>query len=476
MDLLTFGRQLRHFRRQRGLTLDQLGELVGKPASYLSTVETGRREPKVGLVDRLATALGIEPADLLNPEAPTRRAELEILLERYQAEPAYQSLGLPHLRASAKLPDAALEHVVRLYQELKDRTQIQAATPREALEASQGLRNYLESHDMYFEDIEAKANDALSAVGFVGSGTITETTLHDLVAHFGFEVKQVGELPSSLRSLTDLRSNRILIRQRDELRTRRARTVILQTLGHFVLDHGPPTSYSEFLRQRMEANYFAGAILAPESTAAPFLQAAKAEKRLSVEDLKETYYINYRMAAQRFTNLATRHLDIRSHFVRSDENGIVWKAYGNSGVPFPVGPDGAIEGQALCRQWGTRAVFHSDDKYGIHYQYTDTGSGTFWCSTHIEVDREPQQAVTVGVRFEDARYFVGSDTERHNVSKCPEGECCRRPPAELAQKWAGNTWPSARADTLNPLGVPSGALPGVDLTEIYEYLDSHTQD
>ena len=75
MDLLTFGQRLRHFRRNQDLTLDELGGMVGKPASYLSTVETGRREPKVGLVDELARALGIEPAVLLEPTPPSRRAE-----------------------------------------------------------------------------------------------------------------------------------------------------------------------------------------------------------------------------------------------------------------------------------------------------------------------------------------------------------------------------------------------------------------
>ena len=107
MDLLTFGQRLRHFRLRQGLTLDQMGELVGKPASYLSTVETGQREPKVGLVEQLAGALGIHTSDLLKATPPTRRAELEILIGRYQDEPGYQSLGLPHLKASVRVPDAA---------------------------------------------------------------------------------------------------------------------------------------------------------------------------------------------------------------------------------------------------------------------------------------------------------------------------------------------------------------------------------
>jgi transcriptional regulator with XRE-family HTH domain len=473
IDLVTFGHRLRYFRRRRGLTLEALGSIVGKPAPYLSNLENGKREPKLGLVNALAEALDLSAADLLDNAPPTRRAELEILLERAQNDPLYQELGLPHLKPGAKIPDVALEHIVRLYAELKEQSYVQVATPQEALAANGALRQHLIAHDLYLADIEKMASEALDSVGVVQEGAVPQTTLTDLVAHFGFEVRQVPDLPSPVRALADLRHNRILIRGRDEMRTRRARTVVLQTLGHFVLGHGTPASYTEFLHQRMEANYFAAAVLAPERTLVPFLREAKTARRLSVEDIKERYYINYRLAAQRFTNLATRHLDIRTHFVRSDELGVIWKAYGNSGVRFPAGPDGSIEGQRLCRQWGTRVAFHSSDKYGIHYQYTDTPEGTFWCGTHLEVDRDPPHAITVGTRFDDARFFRGSDTERHGVSKCPDGECCRRPPAVLAERWAGLSWPAARAAVLNPLGVPSGSLPGVDLTEIYEFLDRH---
>lgn len=472
IDLLTFGRRLRHYRRQRDMTLDDLGAVVGKPAPYLSNLENGKREPKLGLINALAAALDVGAADLLDPTPPSRRAELEIHLEHAQADPLYQELGLPHLKPSARLPDTALEHIVRLYSELKEQSFVHAASPQEALAANTAVRDYLVAHDLYLSDIEREAADALKEVDFDRPGPMPQTTLNDLVAYFGFEVRQVADLPTSVRSLADLRRHRILIRGRDELRTRRARTVVLQTLGHFVLGHGAPASYTEFLQQRMEANYFSAAVLAPERTLVPYLTEAKEARRLSVEDVKELYYINYRLAAQRFTNLATRHLDLRTHFVRSDELGVIWKAYGNSGVPFPAAPDGSIEGQRLCRQWGTRTAFHSDDKFGIHYQYTDTPAGTFWCATHLEVDREPPHAITVGTGFESARFFRGSDTDRHSTSHCPDGECCRRPPSALAEQWAGSSWPSARAAALNPLGVPSGSLPGVDLTEIYEFLES----
>ena len=195
IDLLTFGQRLRHYRRRQGLTLDQLGERVGKPGPYLSNLENGKREPKLGLVSRLAESLEIETGDLLDTAPPTRRAELEINLERAQTDPLYGELGLAHLKPSAKLPDLVLEHIMRLYAELKERSLVQAATPQEALAANASLRETLEASDLYLEEIERVAAEALEAVGFDGPGAVPQTTLADLVGHFGFEIKQVTELP-----------------------------------------------------------------------------------------------------------------------------------------------------------------------------------------------------------------------------------------------------------------------------------------
>lgn len=468
---LILGHRVRFFRKRAGLTLDQLGELVGKPAPYLSNLENGKREPRIGLLEALAEALSVDLGELLRNEAPDARSALEIALERAQADPLYQELNLPHLRSSRNLPDEAITHCLALFESLRASRNTQIASPQESISANQALRERLESVDMYFGAIEAEAADCLKAVGFDDPGPVPESVLGDLAKHLGWQINQVGELPPAVRALADGHRRRILIRQRDELRTRQARTVILQTLGHFVLGHQEPASYADFLERRMEANYFAGAILAPEHSAVPFLRRAQEERRLSVEDLKEVFYVGYRMAAHRFTNLATAHLGLRTHFVRSDDQGVVWRAYGNNGVPFPIDESGAVVAQRLCRQWGTRAVFHSEDKYGIHYQYTDTPNGTFWCATHIEVDRQPSQAVTVGVEFADARWFRGRDTERHTVSQCPDGQCCRRPPGDLTAKWQDRVWVSLGAGALNEFGVPHSGLPGIDMAEIYEFAD-----
>ena len=331
----------------------------------------------------------------------------------------------------------------------------------------------MRGRDNYFEEIERAAAEALGAVHHPGSGAVPESTLLDLARHFGFTIRRVQDVPPSTRSVTDLEIRRIYIGQRDALRTREARSVVVQTLGHFALGHAEPTHFADFLRQRVEANYFAGAVLIPEPGAVATMLSAKRARDLSVEDLKELFYVSYEMAAHRFTNLATRHLEIPVHFVRSDPDGLIWKAYENNAVPFPVAEDGGIEGERLCREWGTRRAFGSIDRYAIHYQYTDTAAGTFWCGTHLEADRDPSHAITVGVGFEEARHFRGRDTDRHSVSRCPGGDCCRAPHADLALRWDGMAYPAPAAHSHVPAAMPGGTFPGVDLVEVYEFLDRH---
>ena len=69
LDPLVFGQRLRHLRRARGLTLEVLGDRVGKPAPYLSLLENGRREVRLSLIDALAGALDVPAADLLTGRA-----------------------------------------------------------------------------------------------------------------------------------------------------------------------------------------------------------------------------------------------------------------------------------------------------------------------------------------------------------------------------------------------------------------------
>lgn len=476
VDPIVLGHRIRHYRRRAGLTLDELGAVVGKPAPYLSLLENGKREPRLGLVNDLAAALDVAAVDLLKPEAPNRRAELEIALSRAQEDPLYQELGLPHLKPSAKLPDLVLEHLIRLYQELRGRSIPNIVTREEARIANSELRMEMQRRGNFFGDIEAAAAEAVAAIGYGGGGALTEGDVQALASHFGFSIHRANDIPSSVRSVSDLRGKRIFIPDRDVLSNRGARSIIMQTLGHFALGHDDPKDFAAFLRQRVEANYFAGASLMPVAALMPMLRRDMEQRDVSIEDLKDVFYVSYEMAAHRFTTLATEQLGIRLHFVRSDQHGTIWKAYENDGVPFPRNSVGAVEGQRLCRKWGGRRAFRAPRAGNTHFQYTDTPVGTFFCASYVEHRHGPVEAITIGVRFEDARYFRGRDTDERRASTCPEADCCRYPSDELAGRWVGQAWPTVRPDSHLLAAMPVERVPGVDVAELYEFLDRHASD
>jgi transcriptional regulator with XRE-family HTH domain/predicted transcriptional regulator len=488
LDPLVFGHRLRHMRRAAGMTLESLGQAVGRPASYLSQLENGHREPRLSTVSQLAAALGCRPSDLLDSSPPNRRSELEVTLAHMQEDPLYRSLALPYLRPSARLDDAALEHVVALFERVRDlygaRPAPAPVTPpggssSGARAANAAMREEMRERDNYFAEVEQAAGKALDAVGYGGSGAVSERILTDLAAYFGFTIARVQDLPPSTRSISDLRHRVVYVPQRNATGgMRSSRSVIAQTLGHFALGHKDPIEFEGYVRQRVEANYFAGALLAPERAVVGVLADAKAREDISVEDLNEMFYISYEMAAHRLTNLITKHFGIRIHFQRSDPEGLLWKAYENDGVLLPSDVDGTIEGQRLCRWWSSRQAFESEDSYALHFQYTETVTGTFWCATHIDLDRDRGDAITIGTTEESAHWFRGSDTTRRARSACPDPECCRRPVAAAISRWEGVAWPSARDHSHFVSGLPTDTVvfspfPGVDLTDVYSFLDRH---
>jgi predicted transcriptional regulator/DNA-binding XRE family transcriptional regulator len=470
IDLVVLGQRLRHARRARGRTLAQVAAAVGTVPSALSMVENGRREPKLSMLQALATALETPLDDLLRREPPSRRASLEIAVERAQRDGDFAALGLPPLRTGPRIPTEVLEHVVALYDELRRRDERFAATPEAARRANVELRREMRAQDNYFPAVEQAAEAALRAVGH-SSGALPQRVITDLAAHYGFSLHHVTDLPESTRSVTDLVHRRIYLPQRPAGHD--PRYVVLQTLGHFALGHTDPRDFAEFLRQRVEANYFAAALLVPETAAVRFLVESKRDRSLSMEDLRDVFAVSHETAAHRFTNLATHHLGIAVHFTRTDATGTIYKAYENDGLPYPVDAIGAIEGQLACRQFASRRVFASTDRYATYTQFTDTPAGTYFCTSHVEPSGGGEFAVTVGVPFQHAKWFRGSDTQWRRKSTCPAPSCCRRPPRELAGKWEGQAWPSARAHSHLLAALPPGTFPGVDTTDVYSFLERH---
>ena len=476
---LVLGARIRHARRRVGATLADVSAAVGRPAPYLSQLENGKVEPKLSLLGDLAEILRTTTSDLLDPTAPNRRAELEIGIARAQEDPRYVELGLPHLKPSAKVGDNVLEHVLALWTALETQA-LGADVPADhgrfadhARAANIGLRSEMRDRDNYFAEIEEVAAKSLVAAGYSGKGPISERVLTEIAASQGFTIERVSTIPRTARSITDTRDRIIFIPDRGGLRIRQARSVVLQTLGHFVLEHTDTTDFGEYLRQRIESNYFAAGVLAPEEPAVEFLREAQAQRDISVEDLKEVFYISYEMAAHRFTNLATRHLGIPCHFLRSDAEGVINKAYENDGICFPAASDGGLEGQRVPRQWGSRQAWNAHGSFLLHSQFTVSDCGEYFCTTYIETetDRLPH-AISLGTPKDFAGVFRGSDTLRREFARGREIE----PDPRLVDEWRDIAWPSAaeRSHVLSAL-PPSerefSPFPGIDLLDVYRFLE-----
>lgn len=472
-DPFSLGRRLRHLRKERKLTLAQVAESSGVAASQLSLLENGKREAKLSTLQKIARVYGASLDDLTAP-VPSRRAQLEIELDRYMNSPLAAAKGLRAVRISPRMPMDVLSSLVELHRELARDAAERIATPEEARRANAKLREQMRDRDNYFAELEGEAAALLKRVGHT-SGPLSHHLIGGITQHLGFTLHQASDLPHSTRSVTDLRNMRIYLPTANT-GDHDPKSVLLQALGHHVLRHTPPTSYGDFLRQRIETNYFAAALLIPEAPAVKFLQQAKDRRELAIEDLRDAFAVSYEAASHRFTNLATEHLGIQVHFQRVHESGIIYKAYENDGVAFPMDNLGAIEGQPVCRYWTSREVFDVSDKFNAFDQYTETPAGTYWCTARVDRGGGASGAfsTSIGVHYRDSKWFRGRTTKQHSVSKCPDVTCCRRASPVLAQRWSDFSWPSARTHAHLLAALPPGTFPGVDDAQVYQFLDSHS--
>ncbi|MFD6697859.1 MULTISPECIES: helix-turn-helix domain-containing protein [unclassified Microbacterium] len=471
VDALTIGRRIRQLRTAAGLTLEQLATAIDRAPSQVSMIETGKREPKLTQLQLIARVLDTTIDQILAEQPLDERAAMEIAVERAMKGQTFQALGIAPFRISKTVPDEALRALLALHGEIDKLRDERAATPEEARRANVELRHLMRRQDNHFADLEKKAAEILAAVRHPG-GPLTQRSASDIAAHLGFTLHYAPDLPQSTRSVADLAHGRLYLSSRVPGKGD-ARTAVLQALSSRILGHSEPRSYAEFLRQRVETNYLTGALLMPEEHLVPVLKDAKERRAISIEDLRDAYSVSYETAAHRFTNLATRHLDIPVHFLKVHESGTITKAYENDDVNFPTDRLGSIEGQMCCRRWTSRVVFEEEDRFNPYYQYTDTGNGTYWCTARVEPSSEGLHSVSVGVRFDDTKWFIGRETPNRGVSKHSVEVCCRRAPADLEARWREQSWPNVRTPRTLLATLPTGAFPGVDTTDVYEFLEAH---
>jgi len=63
-----FGRNVRATRKTKGWTQEQLAFEAGIKRAYLSEIESGKRNPSLEVVEKIALALDIDVRELMRPE------------------------------------------------------------------------------------------------------------------------------------------------------------------------------------------------------------------------------------------------------------------------------------------------------------------------------------------------------------------------------------------------------------------------
>ncbi len=359
-DPTTLGQRIRHFRTTAGPARStSSASRSGWPAASSRSSRTASASRGSRSSRRWRRRLGVQLADLLDDAPPTaaRRAR-----DRARARPArapLRVLGLPAVRAEAAgSTDETLESIVGLHRELQRRAREAVATPGAG--AARQHRAAPPDADRSTTRCPSSTRSPRSWCVDVGHERAPSPTARcrSWRQRIGFELVHVRRSPA-LGALGDR------LRERPHLpaagvdprwprparawRCRRWPTVSSATRC--------PETYDEFLRQRLEINYFASAVLMPKTAAVNFLRQAKADRNIAVEDFRDAFGVTARAAALRFTNLATEHLDITLHFLRVDDDGAVAKAYENDGLRLPVDATGSTEGQFVCRKWSARTAF-----------------------------------------------------------------------------------------------------------------------
>ncbi|MBI5194138.1 MAG: helix-turn-helix transcriptional regulator [Nitrospirae bacterium] len=82
--LRRFGYQVRIFRKQKMLSLEELAGMVGISENDIRDMENGKSDPRLSTILLISSVLGVSPEDLLTlPDRPDRNANQYYAL-RYQ--------------------------------------------------------------------------------------------------------------------------------------------------------------------------------------------------------------------------------------------------------------------------------------------------------------------------------------------------------------------------------------------------------
>lgn len=102
--------QMRKIRKQRNMTMRELGAAVGVSESSISLYETGKNEPDIQTISKIADVLGVSIDTLLGHEESVPEDEVMALRDQLRRDPntrllfdAARNANPEHIRAAAEM-------------------------------------------------------------------------------------------------------------------------------------------------------------------------------------------------------------------------------------------------------------------------------------------------------------------------------------------------------------------------------------
>lgn len=173
----TIGERIKAFRLVRGMTQKELGTRMGVDQSTVRKYESGKLNPKIETVKKIADALGVDAWTLVDPAVARESAAVELpagLPDETRAELEQMAQERAQVLAFAKLDgereQKLLDRIVKDFQYLNDAGQVTAA---ERVHELTEIKRYQNRAAFAFDQFKAE-HTAPDAAGDAPDDTDTE--------------------------------------------------------------------------------------------------------------------------------------------------------------------------------------------------------------------------------------------------------------------------------------------------------------
>ncbi|GBD87375.1 helix-turn-helix protein [bacterium BMS3Abin03] len=377
---IIFGLKLKQLRQDRNLSLSELAKRSGLSISYLNEIESGKKYPKTDKIAVLSDALEVTYDKLVSLKLTRNLAPLGDLLESNILE----QLPLDHygidlnklivLMANAPLQLSAL--VTTLIEMAKSSELSQNNFSRTA------LRTYKEFNENYFEDLEKAVDNFVKKSRFSNKPPVKYSGLLKLISkQFGFDVdenslKNYPELSGIRGVFISSEPKRLLINPKLSEPQKAfilGKEIAYQYLG--ITDRSNMYSASRVdsfdqLLNDFRTSYFSTALMLKKESILKdlkrFLGMRKWDDRKLFELIKK-YYVTPEMFLQRFTNLASKFLNLNSYFFlrfNTARNSNEYNLTKELRLNTIENPGGYQSIEHYCRRWVSIWVLKKLEKSG----------------------------------------------------------------------------------------------------------------